>query len=170
MERPTVRLDPASSHGRLYFAGEGGPPADRREYELEVELYGEIDAEASRVAVGARSVSVVVAKKESGPHWPRLLAAKGRVPMWLKIDWDRWKDEDEEEEEENADTFDLGDLDELKLYDDPRDKDIHTDSDDEGAQPEAHGDAGLIMLRCARVSQCSRVAHSRSLACVSACR
>lgn len=50
-----------------------------------------------QVAISARCISVVVARKEVGDHWPRLLKAPGKAPQWLKIDWDRWKDEDEEE-------------------------------------------------------------------------
>ena len=35
--------------------------------------------------------------QNSGPHWPRLLKAPGKVPH-VKTDFDKWVDEDEEDE------------------------------------------------------------------------
>ena len=35
--------------------------------------------------------------ENSGPHWPRLLKAPGKVPH-VKTDFDKWVDEDEEDE------------------------------------------------------------------------
>ncbi len=43
-----------------------------------------------------RTVVLILAKKEEGPHWPRLLKAAGRAPSNVKVDWNRWVDEDEE--------------------------------------------------------------------------
>ena len=101
-ESPTVRLDAASSNGRLFFqadtvvggSGNGNDDGEKRRYELVMDLCGEIDADASKVGVSARYVTVVIAKKEVGPHWPRLLKQTGKAPNWLKIDWDKWLDED----------------------------------------------------------------------------
>ena len=39
-----------------------------------------------------------MAKKESGPYWPRLLKQTGKF-HFLKTDFSKWKDEDEEDEE-----------------------------------------------------------------------
>ena len=74
----------------------GGGGLDRQVYELDLELYGEIDSDNSKISVGARHIVLQVAKKESGPHWPRLLAAAGKPPAHIKVDWAKYKDEDEE--------------------------------------------------------------------------
>ena len=39
--------------------------------------------------------------KNSGPHWPRLLKAAGKVPH-VKTDFNKWVDEDEEDEMERG--------------------------------------------------------------------
>ncbi|ORZ36785.1 hypothetical protein BCR44DRAFT_1431772, partial [Catenaria anguillulae PL171] len=50
--------------------------------------------------IGARLVTLTLAKADTdAPWWPRLLADK-RKPSWLKVDFARWKDEDEDDEEE----------------------------------------------------------------------
>ena len=43
----------------------------------------------------------IIAKKEDGPYWPRLLKDAKKV-HWLKADWNKWKDEDEDDEEEGG--------------------------------------------------------------------
>ncbi len=43
-------------------------------------------------------------------------------------------DEEEEEEEAQKKSFDVGELDDFSKFDDPLDKDIHTDSDDSDAE------------------------------------
>ena len=37
-------------------------------------------------------------KAEEGPYWPRLLKDTKKV-HWLKVDFNKWKDEDESDEE-----------------------------------------------------------------------
>ena len=80
LEKPTVRLDPASSHGRLFFAGEGGPVDDRRQYELNVELFGEIDADASKVWRQHGGLGNAVARRRRRLHVrpPRLVGLAKR--------------------------------------------------------------------------------------------
>lgn len=39
--------------------------------------------------------------KNSGPHWPRLLKAPGKLPH-VKTDFNKWVDEDEEDEMERG--------------------------------------------------------------------
>lgn len=45
---------------------------------------------------------LVIAKAQSGAHWPRLLKAEGRPPTTVKVDWDKWKDQDDEDNERNG--------------------------------------------------------------------
>eukprot|EP00898_Chlorokybus_atmophyticus_P008135 jgi/Chlat1/8322/Chrsp8S08101 len=77
----------------LYFKGRGG--TDNQDYELSVELKKQIDPEKSQWAVHTRGIVFVLAKKEPG-YWEGLLPP-GEKAAWLKVDWDKWVDEDEEE-------------------------------------------------------------------------
>ncbi len=38
-------------------------------------------------------------KKEENKWWSRLIKQGGKAPVFLKVDWDKWVDEDEEEED-----------------------------------------------------------------------
>lgn len=49
----------------------------------------------SKAAVGLRNICYLVKKAES-KWWSRLLKKEGRPPAFLKVDWDKWIDEDEE--------------------------------------------------------------------------
>ena len=48
-----------------------------------------------------RCIEFALEKKEDGPYWDRLLKEKTKR-HWLKIDFNKWKDEDESDEEEAA--------------------------------------------------------------------
>lgn len=85
-------LDPRS----LLLIFVAGP--EEHQYVLELELYGEVDQDDIKMATTARTVTLVIAKKEEGAHWPRLLKASGKTPPYIKADWDKWVDEDEEDE------------------------------------------------------------------------
>ena len=48
-----------------------------------------------------RSIEFFLRKKEEGPYWPSIFKDKKKV-HWLKIDFNRWRDEDDSEPEENG--------------------------------------------------------------------
>lgn len=50
----------------------------------------------SKISVGVRSIVSVVQKAEGG-WWKRLLRGEGKAPHYVKVDWDKWADEDEDE-------------------------------------------------------------------------
>ena len=50
----------------------------------------------SKINVGVRGIFCVVQKAEKG-WWKRLLRGEGKTPHYVKVDWDKWVDEDEEE-------------------------------------------------------------------------
>ena len=50
----------------------------------------------SQAAVAPRTICYLV-KKAEGKWWPRLLKKEGRPPVFLKVDWDKWQDEDDED-------------------------------------------------------------------------
>lgn len=52
----------------------------------------------SKFAVRDRVIEFALEKKESGPFWQRLVKEKTKQ-HWLKIDFNKWKDEDESDEE-----------------------------------------------------------------------
>lgn len=59
-----------------------------------------------------RSIEFFLRKKEEGPYWPSIFKDKKKV-HWLKIDFNRWRDEDDSEPEENGE--ESQDLDEVRL-------------------------------------------------------
>ena len=46
-------------------------------------------------------IEFALEKKEAGPYWDRLLADKTKQ-HWLKIDFNKWKEEDESDDEEGG--------------------------------------------------------------------
>ncbi|GJU86632.1 putative reverse transcriptase domain-containing protein [Tanacetum coccineum] len=63
----------------------------------------------SKSSVGSRSI-VYLIKKEESKWWNRLLKQEGKTPPFVKVDWDKWVDEDEQDEKAAAD-MDFGDID-----------------------------------------------------------
>ncbi len=53
-------------------------------------------SQESKAAVAARSICYLIKKAES-KWWPRLLKKEGKPPVFLKVDWDKWQDEDDED-------------------------------------------------------------------------
>lgn len=80
------------------MSGKFGPSSTP--FSVSLELYKEIDAENFKRVTSGPSVTFYFKKAESGPYWPRLTKASGKL-HFVKTDFSRWKDEDEEEEESN---------------------------------------------------------------------
>merc|ERR1712194_902211 len=79
--------------------------SDGKEYEVNIEFFKPVDSKDSTYNVLPRSVQMHVMKKssendddEDEEFWPRLLKNKNLERNQVKIDWDRYVDEDEEEE------------------------------------------------------------------------
>jgi len=89
---PDIKFEPT----QFLFKGIGG--SNQSEYEASIELYGEVDPETSTFVARPRNIEVVLKKKEEG-FWPRLTKGNGKIP-WIKVDFNKWKDEDESEDEE----------------------------------------------------------------------
>ncbi|KAK2457208.1 HSP20 chaperones superfamily protein [Trifolium repens] len=64
-------------------------------YELTLPLFDKVNVEESKINVGVRGIFCVVQKAES-EWWKRLLKAEGKTPHYVKVDWDKWIDEDED--------------------------------------------------------------------------
>jgi hypothetical protein len=80
--------------------------SEGKDYEVDIVFFKSVDAEGSTYKVLPRSVQmhVMKASKKDGDDdeeeefWPRLLKDKALEKNQVKVDWDRYVDEDEEEE------------------------------------------------------------------------
>lgn len=100
---PEVKLQP---EGRFSFAATVG--TNNQKFEVDLELFGAIDVENSTVNKGQRHTALVLEKAEKG-WWSRLLKAEGKAPKFIKVDWNKWVDEDEEDEAPAVgNNFDMG--------------------------------------------------------------
>ena len=116
-KQPKLQIDndPADSFGKLSLSAESSKNEEVVPYELHMEFFGELNKDESKVSVTDRNIVLVLMKSTSGPHWPRLLHAKGKPPHNIKVDWNLYMDEDDEEEEGNQANFNLGDLDDFSV-------------------------------------------------------
>ncbi|CAN6439903.1 unnamed protein product [Victoria cruziana] len=64
-------------------------------FDFTLELYGAIIPENNKVSIGLRNILCIIAKEQKG-WWKRLVKLDGKPPF-IKVDWNRWCDEDEEE-------------------------------------------------------------------------
>jgi hypothetical protein len=89
----------------LVFKGK----SENKDYEVNIDFFEEVDAEGSTYNVLPRSVQMHVMKKDKDNEefWPRLLKDKLLAKNQIKLDWDRYVDEDEEEE---AGGFDMSQM------------------------------------------------------------
>uniref|UniRef100_A0A1B6HUY6 CS domain-containing protein n=1 Tax=Homalodisca liturata TaxID=320908 RepID=A0A1B6HUY6_9HEMI len=91
-KNPEIRLEPES----VYFKGVGG--TEKKHHEIAIPLFKEIDPEKSAKFVRDRNIEIILKKKEEGPYWPQLTKEKNKY-HWLKVDFNKWKDEDDSEDE-----------------------------------------------------------------------
>ncbi|XP_057538920.1 co-chaperone protein p23-1-like isoform X2 [Amaranthus tricolor] len=85
-----LKLEPA---GKFFFSAvkDGNP------YEVDIELLDKVNVEESKYNIGVRHIVYVIQKAEK-KWWSRLIKQDGKPPVFLKVDWDKWVDEDEENE------------------------------------------------------------------------
>ena len=123
---PVVDIDPQSVDVRL--DGEkvsiGFSQKSGASFAEELMLFGAVQPfgtnDGSRFAVSDRALQVRLARAKPGPYWDRLTSEKIKKPS-LKVDWNRWKDEEEvkaEEEEAEAAEFAKGAFNASKMGDD----------------------------------------------------
>ncbi|XP_073976703.1 cytosolic prostaglandin E synthase isoform X1 [Rhodnius prolixus] len=91
---PIITIEPT----RLYFKGIGG--TERREHEVDIQLFKEIDPEKSEKFVRDRNIEIVLKKRDAeGGYWPHLTADRTKH-HWLKVDFNRWRDEESSDEDD----------------------------------------------------------------------
>lgn len=77
------------------------PGVDEKHYAFSLPFYAPIDADASQVALSAKSLFAILRKKDAADEfWPRLTKDKVRLHN-VKTDFDKWVDEDEQDEVED---------------------------------------------------------------------
>ncbi|KAL5560086.1 hypothetical protein UlMin_036297 [Ulmus minor] len=106
-----LKLEP---EGKFFFSATSG--ADKIPYELDLDLFDKVDVNESKASVSSRSICYLIKKAES-KWWSRLLKQGGKTPVFLKVDWDKWVDEDEENEQPDTpeNDMDFGGIDFSKL-------------------------------------------------------
>ncbi|KAK2982109.1 hypothetical protein RJ640_023391 [Escallonia rubra] len=64
-------------------------------FDFSLELYGKIVPERCKTNIGLRNTICSIQKEERG-WWTRLLKPEEKPAPYLKVDWNKWCDEDEE--------------------------------------------------------------------------
>ncbi|XP_024162253.1 uncharacterized protein OsI_027940 isoform X5 [Rosa chinensis] len=104
-----VKLEP---EGVFIFSASAG--AGNNHYELKLDLFDKVDVEESKISIGVRSIVCIVEKAEK-VWWSKLLKGDGKTPHYVKVDWDKWVDEDEDPPAAGADDMGMGGMDFSKL-------------------------------------------------------
>ncbi|RAL40653.1 hypothetical protein DM860_006723 [Cuscuta australis] len=87
-----LNLEP---EGKFSFSAVTGP--DNTPYKVEFDLFDKVDLSESKSNTGPRNIFYIIKKAEE-KWWSRLLKQEGKAPSYLKVDWDKWVDEDEQDE------------------------------------------------------------------------
>ncbi|KAF8006711.1 hypothetical protein BT93_K0886 [Corymbia citriodora subsp. variegata] len=85
-----VNLEP---DGIFSFSAKAG--AENNPYELKLELFDKVNVEESKINIGVRNIFCILEKAEK-EWWKKLLRGDGKPPHYVKVDWDKWVDEDED--------------------------------------------------------------------------
>uniref|UniRef100_A0A7N0VCA9 Co-chaperone protein p23 n=1 Tax=Kalanchoe fedtschenkoi TaxID=63787 RepID=A0A7N0VCA9_KALFE len=105
-----VVLEPEGVFG---FTASGG--ADKQPYEIKLNLHDKVNVEESKINVGPRNVFCIIEKAEK--QWWKKLVKDVKTPHYVKVDWDKWVDEDDDEPAGGAGDLDMGGMDFSKFSD-----------------------------------------------------
>lgn len=119
--------DAEGKHGILRFKGKAG--AEQQDYQLDLAFCKAINVEESKVSVSPRQIFLVIEKADTDGHWPRLTKESGKHLSHIKVDWNKYVDEDEEDEVQDFDMSKFGNFANFGGGDD--DGQGEPDSDDE---------------------------------------
>lgn len=122
-EKPDIKIE----KNALTFKGICAP--DQKLHEVVIPLYADIDPDKSSYTNKGRLIEVVLAKdKTDAPFWPNLTSDK-KKHHWLKVDFNRWQDEDES----GDDLDDMNDMFSSKLgnFGDENEKDDSSSAEEE---------------------------------------
>ncbi|KAI3449494.1 hypothetical protein Pfo_006159 [Paulownia fortunei] len=137
-KNPKVNVDP---NGAFTFSATAG--TDNNIYELKLDLLDKVDVEESKINIGVRNIFCVLEKAEK-KWWKKLLRGDEKAPHYVKVDWDKWVDEDDDTG--GPGDLDLGGMDFSKfgdmggLGDDSMGDDFEDSDDEEVKKPEEKAD------------------------------
>lgn len=101
---PVIKIEKDS----VYFKGVVMP--DNKVNEVTIQLYDTVIPENSGFVNKGRCVEMVLRKeKKDAPYWPTLTKDK-KKPHYLKIDFNKWRDEDDDEEEGGGNNMDITEM------------------------------------------------------------
>lgn len=90
---------PDTKDAKVNLAPEGvftfSATAGTHQYDLKLELFDKVNVDESKINIGERSVFCILEKAEP-KWWNKLLSGDGKTPHYVKVDWDKWVDEDDE--------------------------------------------------------------------------
>ncbi|KAI3988510.1 hypothetical protein MKX01_026324 [Papaver californicum] len=90
----SVKSEP---QGLVSFSAKG---KEGEKFDFSLELYGTINPEGCKTNIGLRNIICSIQKEEKS-WWKRLLKSDEKPAPYIKVDWNKWCDEDEEESEES---------------------------------------------------------------------
>ncbi|XP_010269540.1 PREDICTED: uncharacterized protein OsI_027940 [Nelumbo nucifera] len=129
-KNPKVNLEP---DGAFTFSAIAG--AENHLYEFKINLHDKVNVEESKINMGVRSIFCIIEKAEQG-WWKKLLKGDEKTPHYVKVDWDKWVDEDDDS---GPADLDLGGMDFSKFAGMEGMGDDLEDSDDEDQEVEKPG-------------------------------
>ncbi|KAI5634797.1 hypothetical protein NE865_12515 [Phthorimaea operculella] len=92
-EKPDIKIEKKE----VTFKGICEP--EHKLHEVIIPLYGEVNPEKCSQVNKGRLIEVVLAKEDTdAPFWPSLTSDK-KKHHWLKVDFERWQDENESGDE-----------------------------------------------------------------------
>ncbi|EHA8587227.1 co-chaperone protein p23-2 [Cocos nucifera] len=86
----SVKSEP---EGLFSFSAVG---AQGEPFSFTLKLYDTISPEGSKTNIGLRNIICSIQKEKKG-WWKRLLKSEEKPAPYIKVDWNKWCDEDEEE-------------------------------------------------------------------------
>ncbi|XP_028174758.1 uncharacterized protein CG16817-like [Ostrinia furnacalis] len=104
-KEPNIKIEKDSVHFK------GINSQDNKVLEVTIPLYDAVIPENSGFINKGRCIEMVLRKeKKDAPYWPSLTKDK-KKPHYLKIDFNKWRDEDDEEESGGGnDTYDIEEM------------------------------------------------------------
>ena len=92
----------------VYFKGKGG--TDKKEYEVTIQLYKEVNKDNVKVKPSDRNIELILEKKSaSEAFWPTLTKDSAKK-SWIKCDFNKWNDESDSDDNANDKTDMMKDL------------------------------------------------------------
>lgn len=81
----------------LHFKATGLP--EKKNHEVTINFFKKINPESVQSKNAGRCYEFVITKGDTSANYWDKLTKDSKKPHWLKVDYNKWKDEDEEEEQ-----------------------------------------------------------------------